>query len=114
MAIVSRRADEAESAAAAIGTAARRTCRGYACDVTQEQQVATLAEKVLKDFGKVDILVNNAGINIRGPIDKLSLDDFRRVQDANVTGPWLMCRALAKNFQDAAPAGSSTSARRCR
>jgi NAD(P)-dependent dehydrogenase (short-subunit alcohol dehydrogenase family) len=100
VAIVSRRAEEAEAAAAEIAAATDRVCKGYACDVTLENQVATLAGKVLQDFGKVDVLVNNAGINIRGAIDKLSLEEFRRVQDANVTGPWLLCRVLAKQFQE--------------
>lgn len=42
---------------------------------------------------------NNAGLNVRGPIEKLSLEDFLRVQETNVTGPWLLCRALAAYFK---------------
>jgi NAD(P)-dependent dehydrogenase (short-subunit alcohol dehydrogenase family) len=100
VAIVSRRDQEAEAAAAEIAAGVSSICRGYGCDVTVPEQVDTVIGKVLKDYGRVDVLVNNAGVNIRGPIEKLSLEEFRRVQDTNVTGPWLLCRALATHFKE--------------
>ena len=99
VAVVSRRGEEAKAAAAEIESASGKTSRGYACDVTVPDQITALVEQVLTDFGQVDILVNNAGLNIRGPIEKLSLEQFREVQDTNVTGPWLLCRALATHFK---------------
>jgi gluconate 5-dehydrogenase len=45
-------------------------------------------------YGKIDILINSAGINIRGAIEGLSLDDFNKVQQVNVTGTWLACREV--------------------
>ena len=42
----------------------------------------------------MDILINNAGINIRGPIDEVSYEDFRQVQQVNVDGVWLCSRAV--------------------
>jgi NAD(P)-dependent dehydrogenase (short-subunit alcohol dehydrogenase family) len=100
VAVVSRRSAEAEAAAAEIAATTSRTCRGYACDVTAPDQVDALVRRVLADFGHVDILVNNAGVNVRGPIENLSVEDFQRVQATNVTGPWLLCRALAMHFKE--------------
>lgn len=100
VAIVSRNADQAQAAAAEIQSATSQTCRGYACEITDAGQVDALANQVLADFGQVDILVNNAGINIRGPIDELTIDEFKQVQETNVTGPWLLCRALAGHFKE--------------
>jgi NAD(P)-dependent dehydrogenase (short-subunit alcohol dehydrogenase family) len=100
MAVVSRRSAGAEAAAAEIAATTSRACRGYACDVTVPEQVETLVRRVLKDFGGVHVLVNNAGVNERGPIEKLSVEDFQRVQATNVTGPWLLCRALAAHFKE--------------
>jgi NAD(P)-dependent dehydrogenase (short-subunit alcohol dehydrogenase family) len=100
VAIVSRKAEEAQAVAAQIQTASGRTCRGYSADMTVPEQVEAFAKGVLADFGQVDILVNNAGINIRRPIEELSLEEFRQVQDTNVTGPWLLCRALATHFKE--------------
>ena len=98
VAVVSR-GDNATTVAAEIHAGTKRTCRGYACDVTSAEGVETLSRQVISDFGHVDILVNNAGINIRGPIDSLSVDDFRAVQETNVFGPWLICRAFAAYFK---------------
>jgi NAD(P)-dependent dehydrogenase (short-subunit alcohol dehydrogenase family) len=100
LAVVSRNADEASAAAGQLAAATGRTCRGYGCDVTAAEQVASLAAAVLKDFGRVDILVNNAGVNVRGPIETLTPEEFRRVQETNVTGPWLLSRALAAHFKE--------------
>ena len=97
VAIVSRLEAEAQAAAAHYGDSGR----GYGCDVTQPEQVKTLVERVMADFGRIDILVNNAGINIRGPIDELSLEEFQQVQDINVTGAWLMCREVAPHMKAA-------------
>jgi len=100
VAIVSRHGDEAVDVAATLEAASGQLCRGYDCDVTDAKQVDTLVKTVLEDFGQVDILVNNAGINIRGAIDELSPEEFLQVQSTNVTGPWLLCRALAPHMKE--------------
>jgi len=51
-------------------------------------------DSVVAELGRIDILINSAGINIRGPIEQLSLDDFNKVQQVNVTGSWLASRAV--------------------
>lgn len=99
VAVISRKSAEAGAAAAEIGAKTGRTCHGYGCDVTDETQVEAVIGQILADFGQIDILVNNAGINIRGPIDQLSLAEFQQVQATNVTGPWLFCRAVAPHMK---------------
>lgn len=64
------------------------------CDVTDEASIQDTVEKTIKQFGKIDILINSAGINLRGPIEDISLSDFNKVQQVNVTGSWLACRAV--------------------
>ena len=100
IAVISRHVDEAGAVAAELSAAKGQACRGYACDVTQPDQVDALIPQILKDFGQIDILINNAGINLRGAIDELSVDEFLRVQALNVTGPWLMCRAVAPHMKE--------------
>lgn len=99
VAIVSRHGDQAQAVAAEMEAITGQKCRGYACDVTQPDQVERLVAQVLAEFKQIDILINNAGINIRGPIDGLSLEEFQHVQAINVTGPWLMCRAVAGHMK---------------
>ena len=100
VAVVSRNAEQAQAVATETAAATGNRCRGYSCDMTVADQVDSLARQVLADFGQVDIIVNNAGINIRGPIDKLTLEEFKEVQETNVTGPWLLCRALAGHLKE--------------
>ena len=97
--IVSRSAEVNKTAADEISANAKLACRGVTCDVTDPEQVDSLIAGVLSDFGQIDVLINNAGINIRGPIEDLSLEEFQQVQETNVTGPWLMCRAVAPHMK---------------
>ena len=49
----------------------------------------------------MDILINNAGINIRGPIEDLSYETFRAVQQVNVDGVWLTARSAIPHMKRA-------------
>jgi NAD(P)-dependent dehydrogenase (short-subunit alcohol dehydrogenase family) len=93
--VASRTASKVQAVAGELQAAYGPECRGYACDVTAPQQAEALIAQVMADFGQIDVLINAAGINIRRPIEQLSLDEFRQVQETNVTGVWLMCRAVA-------------------
>ena len=64
------------------------------CDVCSEASVHAAVAATVAQFGKIDILINSAGINIRGPIEKLSLEEFNKVQQVNVTGAWLAAREV--------------------
>jgi len=66
---------------------------------TQPAQIETFVAQVIEDYGRIDVLINNAGINIRGPIEALTLEEFRLVQDTNVTGMWLLCREVAPHMK---------------
>ncbi len=102
VALSSRDLARAQTAAQEIadeaGVSRNQVC-GYACEVTDGEQVQTLVDNVVRDCGGLDILINNAGINIRGAIDELSPDEFLQVQATNVTGPWLLTRAAAPHLK---------------
>ena len=70
-------------------------CRASRCDVSDAGAVEETVAAAIADCGGLHIVVNNAGINIRGPIEELSLEQFRQVQDTNLTLMWLVCRAAA-------------------
>lgn len=92
--LVSRNAEEAQQNAQSIADQFGVQAMGLSADVASEEQVAAMVEKVIATFGGVDILINSAGINIRRPINELSLDEFNQVMTINVTGTWLCCRAV--------------------
>lgn len=97
--LVSRHGDEAAAAAEEIARPFGTEAIGVETDVTRPDQVDDLVEAVIERFGRIDIWINSAGINIRGAIDELSLDDFRQVQQINVDGMWLCCRAAAPHLK---------------
>jgi NAD(P)-dependent dehydrogenase (short-subunit alcohol dehydrogenase family) len=98
--LVSRNLDEATEAAKEIKDNHQVEAVGYEADVTNEEAVAQMVAEALKRFGQIDVLVNNAGINRRGPIDELSYEDFKAVQEINVNGVWLCSRAALKSMKD--------------
>src|SRR5262249_12909392 len=61
-------------------------------DVSSEPDVARIAEAAVNRFGRVDVLVNNAGVSLLKPAEATSAEDWRRVLDINLTGPFLLCR----------------------
>ncbi len=71
----------------------------FKTDVTDEAAVAQLETDVLARFGGVDILINNAGINIRKPVHEFTLEEWRRVNDTNVTSVFLLCRAFVPHMK---------------
>ena len=99
VAAASRRFEDVEAVAQEVAAEHGTDCRGYACDVTQLNQIEALVAQVIEDYGGIDVLINNAGINIRGPIESLTLEEFRLVQDTNVTGMWLLCREVAPHMK---------------
>lgn len=97
--VTSRNARAVEAVAADLQATYGQACAGYACDVTDVEQIRALVARVIDEFGRIDVLINNAGINIRGPIEELTLEQFRQVQDTNVTGMWLLCREIAPHMK---------------
>lgn len=99
--LASRTLKEVEEAAAEIARDYGHRVLGVACDVTNPADVESLVQRALQEFGKIDILINNAGINIRGPIDELSYEQFKQVHDINVDGLWLCSRAVVPHMKKA-------------
>ena len=67
---------------------------GHVLDVTSEQDVERFAELVASEFNGLDILVNAAGIEIEKTIEYTTLEEWNRIFAVNVTGTFLMSRAV--------------------
>jgi NAD(P)-dependent dehydrogenase (short-subunit alcohol dehydrogenase family) len=93
--ILGRDAARNDQACELIASRFGHDCLSCTCDITDEQQIAAAVNRAVERFGKIDILINSAGINIRGAIEDVTLAEFETVQRVNVTGAWLMCRAIA-------------------
>jgi gluconate 5-dehydrogenase len=66
----------------------------YELNVTDEAAVSEMIPRIEKEVGPIDILVNNAGIIKRIPILEMKADEFREVLDVNLTGPFIMSKAI--------------------
>ena len=99
--LASRHAAEAQATAERIAQEYGRRVVGLAADVTRPADVQMLVDRTLAEFGRLDILINSAGINIRGPIGELTYEQFRQVQQVNVDGTWLCCKAVVPVMQRA-------------
>jgi gluconate 5-dehydrogenase len=70
-----------------------------AFDVTDESAVAAGLAAIEARHGGVDILVNNAALNQRQPFETFTLDEWRRVQAANLDGPFLVTRGVVPGMK---------------
>lgn len=61
-------------------------------DVTKEEDVKKLLEFAVDTFGTIDVMINNAGIENEVPSEKLTLEDWQKVIDVNLTGMFLASR----------------------
>ncbi len=75
---------------------AGRKCRGYGCDVSDENAVEATVRQIAADFGRIDILVNIAGITARIPTDRIPPEQVRRLTEVNYYGTFWMCREVGK------------------
>ena len=82
--------DKALAAYDAKGIAAR----AFICDVTDEEQVKVMVERISEELGVIDILVNNAGIIKRIPMTEMSAEEFRQVVDIDLNAPFIVSKAV--------------------
>ena len=90
--IAGRNLSKSETAAAGLRERGWRA-NAMVVDVTDENAVNALVAQVITRHGRLDILVNNAGINIRKPLQDLSLADWHAVMDTNLTSAFLCSKA---------------------
>lgn len=70
----------------------------YAFDIADEAQVEAAVAAIEAEVGPIDILVNNAGIHRRGPLIDMPLEDWRKVIDVDLSGAFIVGRAVARGM----------------
>ena len=86
---VSEKSEEKANQVAEAVRAMGRKAIVIRADVSSEAEVKAMIETVDKYFGRLDILCNNAGVNSNHTIDDMTLEDWQRVQNTNITGGFL-------------------------
>ena len=83
--LTARREDRLRELAREIETTGRRAL-AVSCDVTRDGDLERAVAAAVERFGRLDIAIANAGFGVAGPVQDLTLDDFRRQMETNVFG----------------------------
>ncbi|MFJ9681642.1 SDR family oxidoreductase [Streptomyces sp. NPDC101194] len=89
--------EEAEKVVEEI-TALGVRAAAYEADVSDEQQVVAMTDRMVQEFGTIDILVANAGLQRDAPFTGMTLAQWQKVLDVNLTGQFLCAREATKEF----------------
>ncbi len=65
-------------------------------DVSKVPQIKSMASSALKEFGKIDILVNNAGVLVTKDYFEATEEEYDKVMDVNLKGPYFCCHAVGE------------------
>lgn len=98
--VVNHIASERDAAMAVVGAIEKDggAAIALAADVSNEGDVSAMFERAVARFGTIHVLVNNAGIQRDASICDMSLADWQRVIDVNLTGQFLCAREAVREF----------------
>jgi NAD(P)-dependent dehydrogenase (short-subunit alcohol dehydrogenase family) len=103
VALAGRRIEPLQQVVADSGAGER--CLPVATDVTDPASVEALFAQTVKAWGRVDVLFNNAGVSAGGPIEDLSLADWKRVVDTNFNGMFYCLQQAFRVMKSQSPRG---------
>jgi NAD(P)-dependent dehydrogenase (short-subunit alcohol dehydrogenase family) len=95
--LCARKADRCERAAAELKTLGVRTL-AVGCDVKKPSDIQEVVNTTLSQFGRIDILINNAGASWGAPIEEMTLEQWNKVIETNLTGTFLFSQAVGKHM----------------
>jgi glucose 1-dehydrogenase len=71
----------------------------HRADVSREDQVSGMFQKMFGEMGTIDILINNAGLQKDAPFDEMTLEQWHLVIEVNLTGQFLCAREAVREFK---------------
>jgi glucose 1-dehydrogenase len=93
------RGDDAANAVAAEAAKFGSKAYIHQADVSNEDDVHNMFEKMKSQFGTIDILVNNAGLQMDSPLEQMTLKQWNTVISVNLTGQFLCAREAVREFK---------------
>lgn len=66
------------------------------CDVKDPASIQAVADAAVKQFGRIDILINNAGTSWGAPVEAMTIEQWNKVIETNLTGTFLFSQAVGK------------------
>ncbi len=71
----------------------------HKADVSKEDQVQAMFQRMFQEFGTIDILINNAGLQRDAPFEQMTLEQWNTVISINLTGQFLCAREAVREFK---------------
>lgn len=71
----------------------------YVMDVSDLESVTRAVDDVVKDCGRLDFVINNAGIDYTKPVQEMTFEEWRRVIDVNLSGPFMVSKSAYPHLQ---------------
>lgn len=68
-------------------------------NVTDEEQVTEVVDRIVQQYGRFDILINNAGIDVTLPIEELTIPDWDRILAVNLRAPFVLSKAVMPHMR---------------
>ena len=96
--LLGRRQEQLLSTVADIETLGGKAA-ALALDLTAREQLAEVAQRANEQFGSIDILINAAGINLRQPVDEITLESWDQTLNLNLAVPFFLARELVPGMQ---------------
>jgi NAD(P)-dependent dehydrogenase (short-subunit alcohol dehydrogenase family) len=96
--LLGRREAQLQDAVTAIAAAGGKAI-AQADDLGDLQAIADIAKRAENFFGPIDILVNTAGVNLRQPVDEVTLDSWSSTLNLNLAAPFFLARELIPEMQ---------------
>ncbi len=83
----------------AFNTLYQNKGKGVLLDITDMDKIDAVIQEIVTEFGQIDVLVNNAGIGYSGAVEEASIDDVRKVFEANFFGALKMTQAVLPHMR---------------
>jgi len=93
--LCARKKERCEHAAAELQAAGVKVL-ALACDVKDPASIQKVADAALEKFGRIDVLINNAGTSWGAPVESMTLEQWNKVIETNLTGTFLFSQAVGR------------------
>jgi len=93
--LCARKIERCEQAAAELQATGVKVL-ALACDVKDPASIQKVTDATLEKFGRIDILINNAGTSWGAPVETMTLDQWNKVIETNLTGTFLFSQTVGR------------------
>ena len=75
-----------------------KNIRPFCCDISDKQSIEKLYNYISDTFGYADVLINNAGIHMDNILLRMKSEEWTKVMDVNLNGPFHLTKAVLKDM----------------